>query len=65
MGKPVATRKKPHTFSPFNLISVIEFLNDLKLACVFNGVNKDAATRLSQLFMNNTASTVLKARLSV
>lgn len=53
---------KTHAFSPFDLVAINCFVENLNLACDINGVRKGAARRLFRFFMNKTTSAVLNER---
>lgn len=60
----MTAQTKSHTFNHFDSISINKLLTDLRLNCGTISVHKVAAMGLFQFLMNNTASTVLSARLS-
>lgn len=57
-------RMKKHTCNPLDTISIINFLETLKLAYNNNSVHKDAALPLFHIWMNHTPSVVQNTCLS-
>lgn len=64
MSKRFSTQMKPHTFDPFDTISIIGFLFNFQLACDTDGIHEGAAIKLFHFFMKKSASSALHTKLT-
>lgn len=62
--KSITAQMKSHLFDPFQPISIIEVLRNFKLTCNTNAIYEGAAIWLFNIFVKNSASAALTARLT-
>lgn len=60
MSKRMTARMKPHTFDPFDLVSIIGFMCKFKLECDSNRIHERVALWLFHFFMQKSTSSALQ-----